>query len=224
MRRSGWSSGVLKTPEALVDLRRELDLHLVTVNQITRPARRGGFCFWSGQPFVFSADASDFARLGQAFGRLPADIRAKAFFRAMRRVADMGLTRLVRRQSPRLKLPQKIIRERTKALAFGATADIVQRSNWIGLYKLGARQTGSGVTVKARGSYRHAFIATMRSGHTGVFMREGRARTPITELFGPNPAHDIVRNASVYEEVIEDVRDQVLVPRMLHELSRLLPR
>lgn len=170
-------------------------------------------------------DASDFAQLGAAIGKLPEDIRTKAAARAMRRVTEMTRTRLVRRQAPRLKLPQRLIRERTTALfnAGGNTAGVVVRSNWIPLYKLGATQGSRGVRVRLRGSYRSAFVATMGSGHTGVMKRTGTARLPIRELFGPNPAHDITNNDQVYLEMMAEVMEQVLVPRMLHELSRLLP-
>lgn len=59
----------------------------------------------------------------------------------------------------------------------------------IGLIKFGARQTRTGVTAKlpgGKGKYPSAFIATMGSGHTGVFLRKGAKRLPIVELFGPS--------------------------------------
>lgn len=174
---------------------------------------------------MFEADARDFVHLGRAIAKLPEEIKAKAFARAGHRVAQMARTRLVRRQAPRLKLPQRVIRERTTAmLAPGsATARIVSRSGWIPLYALGARQNSKGVRVKLRGSYRSAFIATMKSGHTGVMKRYGKPRFPIGELFGPNPAHDITNNDQVYLALLAEVMEEVLMPRYLHELSRLLP-
>ncbi len=46
-----------------------------------------------------------------------------------------------------------------------------------------SRGTGAGVRVKATPSrFPQAFIATMRSGHRGVFQREGKARLPVHEL------------------------------------------
>ncbi|MGD1956349.1 MAG: phage tail protein [Sphingomonadales bacterium] len=57
------------------------------------------------------------------------------------------------------------------------------------LIAFGARQTKKGVTAKAWGKrrlYRGAFVATMRSGHTGAFVREGRKRLPIREMSGPS--------------------------------------
>lgn len=172
------------------------------------------------------ADASEYLALSRAIRKLPGEIRAKAFARAGGRVLQMARTAYVRRAAPRLDLPQKVIRERTTARfnAGGNTADVIVRSNWIPLYKLGATQTSKGVRVRLRGSYRHAFIARMNSGHVGVMMRTGAARLPIRELFGPNPAHDITNNDAVYLAVLAEVMDQHMAPRVLHEIDRLLPR
>lgn len=171
------------------------------------------------------ADASEYLAISRAIRKLPGDIRAKAFARAGKRVTDMARTRYIKRAAPRLKLSQKVIREKTTARfnAGGNTSDVVVRSGWIPLYKLGARQTKKGVTVNLRGSYRSAFLAGMASGHKGVMMREGAGRLPIRELFGPNPAHDITNNDAVYLSLLAEVIDEALAPRVLHEIDRLLP-
>lgn len=53
------------------------------------------------------------------------------------------------------------------------------------------RQTKRGVSVEVnrgkRTLIRGAFIATMRSGHEGVFRRLGKSRLPIKELLGSRP-------------------------------------
>lgn len=53
------------------------------------------------------------------------------------------------------------------------------------------RQTKKGVSVEVnrgkRTLVKGAFIATMASGHRGVFMRKGKARLPIRELLGSRP-------------------------------------
>lgn len=171
-------------------------------------------------------DASDYLALSRAIRKLPGEIRAKAFARAGRRVTEMARTRYLKRAAPRLKLPQGIIRQRTTARfnAGGNTSEVVVRSAWIPLHKLGATQTSKGVRVRLRGSYKSAFIATMQSGHTGVMMRSGASRLPIRELFGPNPAHDITNNDAVYLAVLAEVIDEAMAPRVLHEVERLLPR
>ncbi len=172
------------------------------------------------------ADASEYLALSRAIRKLPEEIRAKAFARAGRRVTQMARTRYIKRASPRLKLSQAVIRKLTTARfnAGGNTSDVIVRSGWIPLHKLGATQTARGVRVRLRGSYRHAFIAKMASGHTGVMMREGNERLPIRELFGPNPAHDITNNDAVYLEILAEVIDEAMAPRVLHEIDRLLPR
>lgn len=52
-----------------------------------------------------------------------------------------------------------------------------------------SRGRGRGVSAQlpgGRNRYKHAFIATMKSGHRGVFDRSSKARLPIHELFGPS--------------------------------------
>lgn len=175
---------------------------------------------------MIEVDASEYLALSRAIRKLPAEIRAKAFARAGRRVTEMARSRYVKRAAPRLKLSQKVIRDLTTARfnAGGNTSDVVVRSGWIPLHKLGATQTSKGVRVRLRGSYRSAFIATMKSGHVGVMMRQGSARLPIRELFGPNPAHDITNNDRVYLEVMAEVIEEALAPRVLHEIGLLLPK
>jgi hypothetical protein len=72
----------------------------------------------------------------------------------------------------------------------------------IPLIAYGARQTSKGVSVNVKNGRKeiaHAFIATMASGHKGVFVRTGnthkrvvrggkgsRSGLPIKELFGPS--------------------------------------
>lgn len=52
-----------------------------------------------------------------------------------------------------------------------------------------SRGRGRGVSYRltgGRGRAERAFIATMRSGHRGVFQRRGLGRLPIVELHGPS--------------------------------------
>lgn len=53
------------------------------------------------------------------------------------------------------------------------------------------RQTKKGVSVEVnrgkRTLVKGSFVATMKSGHTGVFQRRGSARLPIRELTGSRP-------------------------------------
>lgn len=171
-------------------------------------------------------DASELEQIGRAFARIPGEIKAKAFARAMIRMKDMTRTRIVRQSAQRTELPVGMVRALTTATfnAGSATIEVVERSGWIGLYKIGAKQTATGVRVKGRGDIAHAFVATMKSGHTGVMIRTGKGRLPIRELFGPNPAHDVTNNPDEFIKVLAEVIEDHLAPRVLHEIERLLPR
>lgn len=185
-------------------------------------------------------EAGDFAHLARALDRLPQEIKTKALTRAMRRVGETARSRIARRQMPRLDIPAKTVRELTTLHfnAGGNSSDMVLRSGWIPLYKLGATGTPEGVSVKLRGSYRHAFIATMlntgkgegKGDHTGVFRRvrhtrmSKKSKEQIRELFGPNPAHDVNNHPEVYEQVLAEVISDTLLLRFIHEASRLLPK
>jgi len=192
-------------------------------------------------------DASEIDALGRAFLRLPGEIKAKAMASAMRRMRDMARTQVVRLDAKRVKIPVGKVRERTTAYfnAGGNTIEVVEKSGWIRLYELDARQTGKGVSVKLRGSYKHAFIASMRSGHTGAMQRyeptmrkrprKGEFGPPspddvvykrlkIREMFGPNPAHDITNNPDDYLQLMATLIEDNLLPRVIHEIDRLLPR
>jgi len=170
-------------------------------------------------------DAGEIDMLGRAIARLPGEIKTKAVARAMIRMRDMARTRVVRRSSERTDIPVGMVRALTTAHmnAGGHSLEVVEKSGWIPLAKLGARQTATGVSVRNRGSYRSAFIAGMASGHRGVMMRNGKARLPIHELFGANPAHDVTNNPDEFLPVLAELIEEHLAPRVLHELGRLLP-
>ena len=176
-------------------------------------------------------DASEIEALSRAIGRLPEGIKTKAMASAMRRMRDMARTRFVKRNAERVNIQQKYVREVTTAYfnAGGNTIDLVERSGWIPVYKMNPQldPDARGISVRfldARGSYKQAFIAKMKSGHEGVFKRVGSARLPIREMFGPNPAHDVTNNPEVYLDVLAEIIQDHLAPRFLHELDRLLPR
>lgn len=172
-------------------------------------------------------DASEIADLSRALSKVPADIKAKAFSRAMRRIGEMTRTGVIAESVKRTKSPPSIVRRATSRAFFSqsdSSLELKMKSGWIGIIKLGARQTREGVNTKLRGSYRSAFIATMSSGHRAVMMRSGKARTPIHELFGPNPAHDVVNNPDEFVNVLANIIEQRLTPRVLHEIENLLRR
>lgn len=103
----------------------------------------------------------------------------------------------------------------------------------VALINYGARQSKSGVSVQVKAGrtvLRHAFIATMRNGHKGVFERTSKAhkkvmrngkvvRTglPIKELFGPSIPQSLANDA-VQKALMKKIREKF--PHILkHELA-----
>lgn len=83
------------------------------------------------------------------------------------------------------------------------------------------KQTSTGVTARVWGGtqdYPSAFIVASLGSH--VFRRIGRPRLPITKLYGPSLADELVKDQSraAFERVVQD-----LEPRVMHEMKRLLP-
>lgn len=80
-----------------------------------------------------------------------------------------------------------------------------------------SRGRGRGVTAGVRGGrtlYPRAFIATMSSGHRGVFLRKGTARLPIAELHGPSLPHVFAK----YFAVGQARGEEALITNVQHEL------
>jgi hypothetical protein len=73
-----------------------------------------------------------------------------------------------------------------------------------------SRGKGQGVRVRlpgGAGQYPHAFIATMGSGHRGVFQRKGKGRLPVRELRGPSIQHVAVKHTA---EALARGQDQLI--------------
>lgn len=99
----------------------------------------------------------------------------------------------------------------------------------IPLAKYPARQTRRGVIVQVnKGSpalLGSAFIRTLRSGHRGVFMRQGKARLPIRELFSTRTSDvfadaDLVPIVFARAKSVFAVAAERLVPLELSKLAR----
>lgn len=177
-------------------------------------------------------DASEIDALGKAFAKLPGEIKAKAFARAMKRMATMSRTRVVRISARRTDLSQSLIRElTTAALNTGtASAEVVMKSGWLPLYDLPHTITPEGAEVPGRGLLKSAFKAKMKSGHEGIFINSGgynkksKRNNAVKELFGPNPAHDVTNNPEEFIKILAELIEEHLAPRFLHEIGRLLPK
>jgi hypothetical protein len=109
------------------------------------------------------------------------------------------------------------------------TATLTVRGRRIPLIEFSARGPepsrgrGKGVTYRLRGQRRRipsAFIATMRSGHRGVFRRLRTRRLPIVELFGPSLVRSFTRRAVV--NAMRARYAEVMPANLKHELQRLV--
>ena len=88
------------------------------------------------------------------------------------------------------------------------------------------RQTKTGVSVEVNTGKRTlvagAFVATMKSGHRGVFKRMGKARLPIKELLGSRPVDALLHEgeaAAVAERGHKSLMD-TLVRLMMMEMGK----
>lgn len=119
--------------------------------------------------------------------------------RALNRSITSGRVVMTKAIAQDLGLQQQVVREELvigEAKPTKLTATLTVRGKRIPLIDFRARGPepsrgrGRGVTARlpgGAGRYPHAFIATMRSGHRGVFQRTGAAkRLPIHELRGPS--------------------------------------
>lgn len=131
-----------------------------------------------------------------------------AQMRALNRAIGSAGVAMVRVVASDIGVKQGVVKERIRtelATPERLRARIYANAKRIPLIDLGAkgpepsRGRGRGVTVKSKGGRQaipNAFIATMRSGHRGVFQRVGgagrrgpapnRSQLPIRELFGPS--------------------------------------
>lgn len=167
-------------------------------------------------PIMVRLDASQF---NLAVARLK-DRAPRAIARALNRAAVSTRTAMVRAVARDIGLPVGTVREATRtenAIPTNLTARVIARGSRIPLIDFRARQTKSGVSARlagGAGKYPHAFIATMRSGHRGVFRRSGPRRLPITELHGPS----IVHVFNKHREAGIEAGEASLVKNLTHEL------
>jgi len=148
-----------------------------------------------------------------------------AVARALNRAIDTTKTDVARKLSAELGLRQAPIKERLRIQR--ATADrleatlTVARKPPIALTEYpGVRQVKQGVTRTGKGTIRHAFLATMKSGHVGAFLRKGRRRLPIRELMGPN-----LPKLAVEKHILESaqaVGEAAFTKNLTHELGRVI--
>lgn len=141
---------------------------------------------------IIGADVVDLDLAGQS-----AKVQ-RAFVRAANRSIGSGRTAMTRLMAGDTGLKQKNIRESMvlqEATASRPEASLTAKLKRIPLIDFRARGPepsrgkGRGVTYRlpgGKGRVENAFIATMSSGHKGVFRRKGATRLGIVELKGPS--------------------------------------
>ena len=93
-------------------------------------------------------------------------------------------------------------------------------------FKVSPKQPGGKKLVRASvkkgggATFESAFIAAMKSGHIGVFEREGRKRLPVSELMGLSAAQ-MAGEETVSRQVQEEAQ-RLVNERLEHEIDRLL--
>lgn len=122
----------------------------------------------------------------------------KAMVRALNRGINSGRTVMVLRISKDAGLKSKDVRDALKVTPATMTRPVARLATSmkrIPLVKFGARGPepsrgrGRGVSYRlqgSRGRIPNAFLATMKSGHRGVFVRVAKGRLPVREAFGPS--------------------------------------
>jgi len=147
----------------------------------------------------------------------------KVMSRGLNRTATSARTQISRSLAKEIGLKIKDVRGKLslqRATYSNWRSAVGVSSKRFGLIKFRARQTKKGVTYKKgrkRILFRHAFIATMKTGHRGVFLRKGPARLPIQELKGPSLAQvykgardDVNRiQAESAKRLAKNIHDQV---------------
>jgi len=187
--------------------------------------------------FEIRYDNKKIKRLERELAGFPRSSLPKVMSRGLNRTASEARTKVGRMISQETGLKVKTVRDRVSLVRASYTSwrSIVKISRRrIPLYNFSARQTGKGVTYKKGGTrvlIRHAFEATMKSGHTGVFHRarhmlnighfvpmvSKKSKEAIYELKGPSLGQVFVsaqdRADAIYRESMQrlerNIHDQV---------------
>lgn len=136
----------------------------------------------------------------------------RVFCRAINRTVDMAATDLKRRvgaviTTKKGEIAKGIIKK--KATYTNLTGSIGAKPFRPGLLAFqGTKQTKHGVSYRisrtaGRKRIEHGFIATMSSGHRGVFVRRGPARLSIREVWGPSIWQVITDTAGLLKACID---------------------
>lgn len=134
---------------------------------------------------VLRLEVDGIDELSRHFAHLPGVV-AKAERRAFKRTSKWAQTQGLRAMSRASGIQQKGLKSRFRAMVYGGTEGQVRI--WFGTDDIPAgyvgkpRQQKKGAKV-GKHKFPGAFVATMKSGHTSIFERQGKSRLPIMEHF-----------------------------------------
>jgi len=119
------------------------------------------------------------------------DISKKAEKRATKRLAQTIISEFAKEIRKDYAIKSYALKKDIKIIQGEETRIIAKGRRGIPLSRFLHYQTSKGVSFivsykKGRRLMKSAFIATMKSGHTGIFMRKTKKRLPIEEKFGPD--------------------------------------
>ena len=119
----------------------------------------------------------DMKEAATALKRVAENLRKKIVVRALRKTTAQAKTETRKAIKDEYKISSRVIGKSITTKTVPSTpphAEISVQGGPLPMYALNAKQQKAGVRVKIKGRtivVPHAFIATMRSGHTGVFAR-----------------------------------------------------
>ena len=76
---------------------------------------------------------------------------------------------------------------------------------------------------KSKTRLRHGFLARMKSGHIGLFQRQGKGRLPIKELYGPGVA-DAMGQVTEIKEKINTIAVNSMETSLTNEIDKCLTK
>lgn len=146
---------------------------------------------------------------------------------ALNDTAKNAQVQAVKSAAPKLGLPSRDVKAAmsiTSATTGHLEAAIIASGRPIPLIRFKPKdRRGVGVSVRIAGKtdvFRHAFIATMKSGYRAVWERVGTARGPVKQLYGPS-IPGIMAREDVRTAVAETI-DKQLGKNLKRETNRQL--
>jgi|SRR5581483_5356549 len=166
--------------------------------------------------------------LAESFRAMPVNVR-QALVRSLNRAIGSGRAVMITLLKEHLGVKASALRDLLPidpASDATPSAMVSPKKKQLGLIDLHAsgpepsRGKGRGVSYVIQGGrkvFPNAFIATMKSGHRGVFIRKGKSRLPIKELFGPALSTVFVS----YQAQGQARAEEAFYANFEHELGRI---